>query len=482
MIKALGRSLRNAWRAGKATFKSVTIGESRTGFWDTFRANFAHETYSHMARMVTRNPIARRAVEYIATNMASILDKAEIKVPVEDGEETVDDHPMHDLMRKPHPLYTWTWMVEGMVWQWMLAGEWWLWPFSPESGPSSRQVPQRLYLFREPDFTGFERDLDTGMVDGYHLTLPDGTDREFGADEIVHAFNYNPIDPHSTHMGERGLPLLYSVIKQVQTQQANAEWNHSIAKSGGRPPVYMMPKGLDDGEQLKKETQEDAQERIDEQWAKRSEESTPWVTSGMWEIVEAAINPEDASISEMDQRMGEKIAIGLGIPPIVLGSMEGATFSNLEWAQYMAHTQRILPLTDRFLSELNQELMPRFESADGVPEGCYITYDRRKIDALDVQTKEKAERDETLVKAGIATRDEVRPEHGLEPRGGPSDEQTVPGTIMPLANLQAPGLDDEAQQAVAALREMDAEGFNEAVEGILAGDGTTSDVPDVSVH
>lgn len=482
MLKALGHSLRQGWRAAKATYKSVSFSSTSSGgYFDTFRANFAHEGYRSMAKLAVRNPIARRAIDYISTNMASIAENLRVGID-EDGErvDITGDHPWAELQRDPHPQYNFRWFLEGMVWQWMLAGEWWLWPYVREQGPGAG-VPARLHLFRERDFNGFETDDRTGMVEGYDLDLPSGENREFPAEEVVHAFNYNPLDSYGTHAGERGLPVLYAAIREIQTQQASSQWNYSIAKSGGRPPVYMMPKGLDAGQQISPEQQERAQESIDEQWREVSEDSKPYVTSGLFEIIEAAISPEDASISDMDQRMQEKVAIGLGIPPIVLGSMEGATFSNLEWAQYIAHTQRILPMLDRFLAELNQGVMPMYAAADDRFEDAYLYYDRRQIDALDVQTAAKADRDATLVQAGIASRDEVRPEHGLEPEGGVSGAQTVSGQIITLDSLAAPSLDEETQDAVQALRGLSEEEFEDRIASVLAGDGAGGGEPALSL-
>jgi len=112
-----------------------------------------------------------------------------------------------------------------------------------------------------------------------------------------------------------------------------------------------------------------------------------------------------------------------------------------------------------------------YAAADDRFEDAYLYYDRRQIDALDVQTQAKADRDATLVQAGIASRDEVRPEHGLEPEGGVSGAQTVSGQVITLDSLAAPSLDEETQQAVQALRGLSEEEFENRIASVLAGDG-----------
>jgi HK97 family phage portal protein len=463
MFSKLWQGIKNAGWAFKRTVRTYSL--SGEGFWRQFSANYSRATYETMAREVVRNATARRGISEIINRVQQVWSLIKPVRENDDGSLEEVDHPIMDLLQRPNPRFPGSYLVSGMVWQWYLAGEWFLHAFIPETGPDRRKVPQQLHLFRGSEFVGFDRDPATGFPEGYHLQLPNDQQETFTRDEVLHARNYNPQANHR----DRGLPLILAAMRKIDQQKSADKWNMSVASSGGRAPFYLMPRGLEPGDFLDEDMRDRTQEKIDEQYEKQAEESKPWVLSGMFEVVDASFTPEEASIREGYKMDSEEIAKALGLSPVLLGSVEGATYANLETSEYQAIRGVVMPLVDRFLDELNRWLMPKF----GTGTDVFLTYDKRQIDALDVSMKHKVEALAKLVSNGIIERDEARAEIGYPEKGGDAARLFVPGNMLALGTDDDPSggtegnpaTSEDIEQIISDMDDMTQEEFERFIDG-----------------
>lgn len=433
MLKRLWTGLKAAGNAFKTTVRTWNLSDGR-GVWQTFQANWTNATYRSITRLAVKNPTVHRGINEIKNRVQSVFRQVK---PVRDtesgGVEEVNDHPILRLFEQPNPRNPFSYLIAGMTWQWWTAGEFFLRSWSPSTGPSRRQYPRRLQLFRASDFGGFEYDVETGFPEGYYLTLPNDQQKLFDRSEIIHARNYNPLPRHRF----RGLPILIAVLRKLDLQQAQDEWNQSVSSSGGRAPFFLMPKGLEPGDFLSSEKRDETQEKIDKQYDQAASDSMPWVLSGMFEVIEAAHTPEEARIREGYSQDAKELAKGMGLSPVLLGSSEGATYDNLETSEYQAYRGVVLPFVDRILDEFNRHIMPKFAEARDRWSDVYLHYNRREIDALDVAMKHKVEAISKLVSAGVISRDEGRADVGWAERGGDADTLFAPGNMIPIEQAQS---------------------------------------------
>lgn len=418
MLKALRTGAARAWRSVKSTFTLQSYGGFSTVF-SRLTASWGAQSHDRMTELAARNPTARRAIDFISQNLASI--PLQLVRETTDGDtEVVVDHPVLDLLDNPagpdNNRYGRRWMWEMIVWALMGGGEFWLRGLAPQGGSNAGR-PRRLQLYDASDFQSFIRDPRTNFVEGYFLTGYNNRTVETDTDETLHAYLANPTDR------DRGLPILLSVLRQLELLEEADEWNKAVAESKGQVPGFFKPTGLDSGDQIPPDAREQAQAQIDEH-VNQSRAGNKWmVLSGSYEPMERSISPKDADWLEGSKHAGRLIAVGLGIDPTLLGDDEAKTYNNYSTALVIAYTTRILPLLDFVLDHLNRWLVPKFGD-----ESLLLTYDRSKIDALDEATLQRVESLVAAVEGGIMTPDEARQDLKLDTIG--ADDLLVPLNVQ----------------------------------------------------
>lgn len=440
-----------AARAGRALKNTFSLSSPGTWF-RKLSTSWSTRSYVKLARLAAQNPIAARAIEFIGDNIASIELRLVRKVDGE--EEEVTDHPILDLLDQPagpdNNRYTRTWLMQGFVWALMAGGEFWLDGRSPSTGPNSGQ-PRRLDLYDSSDFSGFQRD-ENDRIEGYHLTTRRGRTVDPDTERCLHAYTYHPDDK------ERGLPILYGVLRQLELLRDADEWNKAISENRGQLAGFFKPTNLADGQTLSPEQRDQAQDKVDEK-VNDARGGHKWlVMNGAFEPVDTGISPQDAQWLEGSQYAGRLIATGLGIDPALLGDDAAQTYDNYRTALRVAYTTRILPMLDFILDALNRWLVPKYD------DELKLTYDPTQIEALQEEQNEKVERLATAVEAGIMTIDEARQRIGLDTEG-----YDVPLVAMNRQPVTMLGLGTSGEPAhPEAGRSMSDEAFDKTVEELLA--------------
>lgn len=408
MFKAFTNALSNSWKAFKQTIRVEASDENYRGvgvygLGDAFN-EWTSGSFNELVEAAVSNPIARRSIDFVADNMASVpLKLVEVG---EDGEtEQVGEHPVLDLLSRPggpdNLRYTREWLFSGMVWSLMGGGEYWLRGVSPDNGVNEG-VPRRLQLFDRSEFVRFIYD-NNRIIEGYRLSMDragrHGVPVTGDTSEILHSFLYNP------KRKERGLPILLSVMRQLDLMEDADSWNKTIAENRGNVPGFMVPTGLDATEQLTREQVEQAQERLNEEMSSARSGNQWKVLSGAYEPKERGITPQEASFIESSQYFGRLVSTGIGVDPSLVGDNSAQTYDNYRTALWVAFTTRILPLLDFNLSSLNRWLMPKFEEEG---QTLRLTYDPLEIDAVTEMLLAKVESLTEATQSPILTPNEAR--------------------------------------------------------------------------
>ena len=101
-----------------------------------------------------------------------------------------------------------------------------------------------------------------------------------------------------------------------------------------------------------------------------------------------------------------------GVPKLMLGDMERATFSNFRTARRVFWEDTILPQLSFYEESLQQMLAAGFGD-----ERVRVRFDIGAIEALRENENDRASRRTAYVQAGIMTVDEARAELGLRGMG-----------------------------------------------------------------
>jgi len=420
MLKALWNSFKNAGTAFKQTLQ---LSSATNWFYRDVDTTFGGASYRNLTQLAIRNPLARRAIDFIAENIASIeLELVEVN---EEGEkENIAEHPILDLLNNPDGdanRHTKEWLFSGMVWALMGGGEYWLRGVSPEMGPNEG-MPKRLQLFSRRHFNHFLYDGE-GFVQGYNLTLEragwGSKNIDSDVEETHHAFTYHPLRQ------DRGLPILLSVLRQMDIIEDSDEWNKAISGSKGQMPGFFRPTGMEGGQQLDPTTREQAQEQVDKQ-VNNARKGNKWlVLSGAYEPVDRSITPKEASWIESSKYFGRLIATGIGIDPSLLGDDSAQTYDNFRTALFVAWTTRIIPMFLFILNGMNRHLVPKFEDEG---QTLQLGFDPMRIDAVEEALLQKIERLVEATNSPVLTPDEARQILGY-------DTKDIDSLIMPL-NVQ----------------------------------------------
>lgn len=264
----------------------------------------------------------------------------------------------------------------------------------PNQNESGRSFIKRLNI--ELDFVGntviVKNRIGTGEVKELftarpHLIAPvvtqmDGTvafvvkgydNREYTVevDDTVHIQEVNPDNPWW------GMGRYQAALRQIQTDQAAADWNKYALDNMMVPPgIFLIPGHLED------DAWDDLNEQIDDEYRGAMNARKPMVLGGGGEEVQykpLAMAPVDMDYSEGRRLTREEILAVWGTPPPVVGLLERATYSNIETARKIWWEDTLTPRADLIADGLTYQLIPEFGDD---PEQVRVEYDASSVDAL----------------------------------------------------------------------------------------------------
>ena len=204
------------------------------------------------------------------------------------------------------------------------------------------------------------------IIDGY--VYVNGKDKiPFNPNEILHFKNFNPMggypNPH------KGMSIVQSAMWAVETDNEARSWNYSFFKNSAKPDGILSTEG----------TLSDSQyERIKQDWKQNHGGSG---NNGKTAIMEGGLKWQDISKTQRDmdfieQRLfsRDEIFTMFRVPKSVLGIVEDVNRANAEASDYVFAKRTIKPLMKRFITTLNEYLLPeygvtlRFDFEDPTPE------------------------------------------------------------------------------------------------------------------
>lgn len=368
---------------------------------------FGVPTFPDLANSILTDPHGSRSLELIVETMSSV--HLQVKVRTGDEVEVTDEHPVLDLLRRPHPRMTYNNFIRAYTMGMYAGGEVFLQAIAPDTGANAG-IPRRLRIHQTTKFAGFVgramRGASPSDVEGYKITTGGKTDA-FTLDEVHHIFRYNPIDEF------HGVPKLLSGWRDLRKQQAADSWNIGLSEGGGRISGIWKPIGLEPGEMIPSDKHDAVKLQLREEERRVRQSGESLVLSGSYDFEKASATPTDADLIDMQKMAGKNIAIAMGVDPALIGDSGSRTLANLEQALRGLYMLTVLPELDNMIEELNAWLMPKYG-----PD-VTLTYDRDAIDVLQEDMTDKYERYVNAHGGPILTLEEAREAVGYssEPEG-----------------------------------------------------------------
>lgn len=331
--------------------------------------------------------------------IARTFPEAPPKVEKLDGER-IPNHPMVKLLRRPNPHFSgavlWiasliSWTLDGNVY-WLKvrnnAGNviqlWWVphWTMQPVAPPDGSQYIE-AYNY---DPNGLFTTSPTTANSITHTRVETG--------DVVHfRFGLDGMDPR------KGLSPLKSVLREVFTDDEAANFSASLLRNMGIPGVMISP---DHDEPVPDEDAQAYKEYVENQFT-GDYRGRAMALQGRTKVQQFGFTPQEMTLRELRRIPEERTSGVIGIPAMVAGlgaGLERSTFSNYAEARRAAYEQNISPTQLVFSEEMHHQLLPDFERT---PDNFKVGFDTSKVQVLQEDENQRAQRHATLVNASIET-------------------------------------------------------------------------------
>ena len=312
-------------------------------------------------------------------------------------------HPVARLLERVNPWYTRAdlWRATEIylcLWGaafWAIArgedGTPELWPLRPDR---MAVIPDRRRYVR-----GFVYRGDPGSVSSGSLpsgSLPMDT-VAYTPDEIVWLRYFNPLEELA------GLSPLAPARLSADMGHEGLHFNRHLLRNSARPDFLLLTN------QEMNETQlEDFYARWEMRYQGPGNAHRPAVASAVRDVKTLGLSHRDIDFIQGLRWSLEEVSRTYGVPKLLLGDFERATYANVQASERMFWRNTIVPEV-RFLEEqLNRMLLPRL----GYPQ-LSVEFDLSVIEALQEDENNRVQRETALLDRGVLTINEVRRERNL---------------------------------------------------------------------
>lgn len=348
-----------------------------------------------------------------------------VREGVKKGEaETVPEHPMIELLKRPNPYYSGSTLWKAFAFSWVIDGNVYLLKVRNGMGKVIElwNVPHHLIRPVWP------KSDNSVFISSYEYTI-DGAKYYIDPKDVVHF--RDGLDPAT----RKGLSPLASLMREVYADNEAANFSAALLKNGGVPFWVIIPKG---------EIDQVEGERIREIAVNRTqgdERGKPMVLSSGVDIKELTFDPKRMDLRTIRRLPEERVSAVIGIPAIVLGfgaGLDRNTYANAEAADRQAYQSYMKPLWRYIDEELNHQLLPDFEAN----KARYVIHDLASVGALQEDETKKSARITDQYQKGLILRRE-----GRTPLGYGSSDPSNPDADNVFFDLRGASLLPPGQDA-----------------------------------
>jgi len=293
-------------------------------------AQWSGRSYAALSRTgFMKNPVAYRCIRMIAEAAAAVPWLAY------EGREELADHPAVALLKRPNGRQSGPDFFETLYGHLQLSGNAYVEPLL--LGEDLRE----LHLLR-PDRVSAVEGRD-GWIIGYDYRAG-GFTRRLAADGegagLLHLKLFHPLDDHT------GLSPLSAAGAALDLHNAAMAWNKALLDNSARPSgaLVYQPK---EGGNLSTDQYERLKEELEAGYAGAVNAGRPLLLEGGLDWKAMALSPKDMDFVEARNGAARDIALGLGVPPMLIGIPGDNTYANYQEANRAFFRLTVLPLVAR---------------------------------------------------------------------------------------------------------------------------------------
>ena len=285
--------------------------------------------------------------------------------------------------------------------------------------------------------------LNGNVVESYQV------DQANGNAKVKHTKLFNPLNDYY------GMSPISACSVDIDQHNLANKHNVNLLQNGARPSgaVIFKPKDETGGHvQLSDVQRDQLVNDINQRFSGTGNAGKPMLLEGDFDWKEMGLSPKDMDFIQLKNMSAKDIALVYGVPSQLIGIPDAQTYSNFSEAKLALYNETIIPLLDRFQSDLNEWLSPMFG------DDLELRYDIDSIPAMAEQRRRVFESVTQGVQNGILTRNEAREQLGYETIDG-ADSLLVPANLMPL-NIASEDSGDERSEEIPVEEEVDEEENN----------------------
>jgi HK97 family phage portal protein len=318
--------------------------------------------------------------------------------PSTDPDPEIPSHEVLDLLKNPNPHQTEFEFREDMFWQLMLSGEQYTEKVPIRQADRNRgkfYKAKQLYALKskhmrpQPD----PRERVRGYVYG-----PRNEEIHFKPAEIMQLRLYNPNDD------SHGFSPFGPALRSIDTDKESQEFTRRFFRDGALPGSVLETERM-----LPPRLVDRIRTRFEEQFkgAKRSHGVA--VLEGGLKLNTVGLSFRDLAYPELREQIRTEILAAADVPPLIVGQMDGASWSNAHQQRDSFLTDSVGPLVWRLVFKLNQEIVaPYGEDLELRPD-----FEANQKSAAQKEAVERRAR--ALWNDQLVTRNEARRMVGLSP-------------------------------------------------------------------
>ena len=313
-------------------------------------------------------------------------------------------HPVARLLERVNPWYTRTdlWRATEIylcLWGsafWAIEqgadGEPELWPLRPDRMAviPDRRRHVRGFVYRGP-----------GALPGEQVA--------YTPDEIVWLRYFNPLEELA------GLSPLAPARLSADMGHEGLHFNRHLLRNSARPDFLLLT-----NQEMNEAELEDFYARWEQRYQGPENARRPAVASAVRDVKTLGLSHRDIDFIQGLRWSLEEVSRAYGVPKLLLGDFERATYANVQASERMFWRNTVAPEVKFLEDQVNRSLLPKL----GYPQ-LTVEFDLSVIESLQEDENSKVQRETALLDRGVLTINEVRRERNLPevPWGdGPSGE------------------------------------------------------------
>ncbi len=173
---------------------------------------------------------------------------------------------------------------------------------------------------------------------------------------VIHVRRFNPVDDHY------GLGCLGAASAAIAIHNAASAWSKALLDNAARPSGALVY-DAGDGSVLSPEQFRRLREEMEQGFAGAGNAGRPMLLEGGLKWQAMSLTPADMDFAGTKAAAAREIALGFGVPPMLLGLPGDSTYANYKEANKALWRLTVLPLAGTILSALRDGLAEAFPDA-----------------------------------------------------------------------------------------------------------------------